>query len=136
MKNVLAMFAAAALLAGPQPALAEPIQVTYDDAVTCAALDTVLAMAFLGDDKASADDKETGTYLATMADKWTTQAGAAHPQGQEAASDEIASKGADLLIKLGDTKTDEALAKQISDNMQMCGTLEESAYGGRDGLVN
>lgn len=137
MKNVLAMIAATGLLAVPQVTFAaDPVEVTYEDAVKCAAVDTTLAIALTADEsKMSAEDKENADYLSSMADKWLAQASAANPGGEEATTNDIVTRSTDMFLALVDESNKDAQAKIASD-LASCMILEEAAYGGRNGLVD
>lgn len=137
MSRTLAFLAAAMLASAPQVSLgAAPVEVTYSDAVSCAAVDTALAIALTSDEgKTSAEDQKTADYLSGMADKWLAQASAANPGGEEATMNDIVQQSTALFLSLADD-TDKAGKEKMANDLAKCSQLEEAAYGGPNGLVD
>jgi hypothetical protein len=134
MNRTLAIITAAAFVSAPQvSAAADPVVVSYDEAVTCAALDRVIAISLAIDNpSATAEDKQTAEYLIGMSDKWLAQATMANPDGKDATEREVVDRYNAILAKLDD----ETGTKQVETDMAQCAQLEEAAYGGPNGLVD
>lgn len=126
----------AALLAVPVPALAAaPVEVTYDDAVKCAALDTTLAIVLSPEEGAAKpEDQRAIDYYSGMADKWLAQASAANPGGEDATMNDIVERSTSLLVAL--SQESEAGKAQFDADFEACTALEEAAYGGPNGIVD
>lgn len=137
MKNGLAILAAVTLVAAPQASFAaDPVEVTYDDAVKCASIDTTLAIALTSDDSnTTAEDKQSADYLSGMADKWLAQASASNPGGEDATMKDIVDRSTALFIGLADD-SNTAIKEQMTTDLAQCMMLEEAAYGGPNGLVD
>jgi len=115
---------------------AEPVELTYDDAVKCAALDTALAIVLTSDEaNASDEDRRAADYYSKMADTWLGQAGKSNPGGEEATLKDIIDSSTTMLTSLADEKDSAAQARFTAD-IETCTALEEAAYGGPNGMVD
>ena len=137
MKNLFALLGGVTLVAtSVQAGAAAPVEVTYDDAVKCAALDTTLAIVLSPEQgQASPEDQRAIDYFSATADKWLAQASAANPGGEEATMADILERSTNLIIGLSDDSNTAAKAKFDAD-FEVCTALEEAAYGGPNGIVD
>lgn len=124
-----------AVLAPPALA-ADPVEVTYDDAIECASLDTVLAGVLGAEKDQSDEDKAQAKYYTDMAEKWLSQAVDAHPGGQDAAFADFDKAVEALSDRMVAAKSEDEVSAIIRPSIEKCSRLEEAAYGGPNGIVD
>lgn len=132
MTHVLAA-AIGAVLAGifaPAAAAADPAPVTYDDAMECASLDTVLAGVLGGDDAKSDADRKQAKHYSTMAEAWLQQASTMHPHGQDAAFADYDKAVEALSTRMLAATSTAEVESIIRPGVEKCRRLEEEAANG------
>lgn len=124
MKKAFLALSAALALAGPQQALAAEAA-TYDDAIRCASVDTLIS-AVVGGDDASAEDKATSEYYDSVTDKWLTRASEARPD--DALTDYLG-KSTALAEKLGAAASEDEVMGILVVDLLTCTQLEQETFG-------
>ena len=124
MKKAILAISAALILAGPQPALAAEAA-TYDDAIRCASVDTLIS-AVIGGDNASAEDKATSEYYDSVTDKWLTRASEARP---DSALTDYLTKSTTLAEKLANASNEDEMMGLLIVDLLTCTQLEQATFG-------
>lgn len=131
MKTLVSVAGILALLAVPgaagaaDPAVAGKVEVTYDDAVRCASIDTALAIALTSDEgNVSKEDQDRADTLSAFADMWLNQASYGHEGGQEAVLKDITEMATGFFLKLADPANNPGFQEQFGEDWGACQELE------------
>lgn len=128
MKKLLSLIPALALLAVPQVAgaadTAGKVEVTYEDAIKCAAVDTTLAIALTSGETTTKEDQDRADTLSAFADMWLNQASPANPGGKDATLAEISELSVGMFTKLADTENNPGFQDQFGADWSNCQELE------------
>lgn len=127
MKNVFAMLAAAGFLAIPQMAAAEDsAPASYEDAIRCAAVDTLIS-SVVGGDGATPENKKLSEYYDGVTERWLTRAGEG-PGGQDKALADYLTASTGLVEKLSAVEED-GVEDIVSADLKYCLVLEATTFG-------
>lgn len=135
MKRSLSLVSALAvalpLLASQPASAAELANGSYEEAIRCAAINTVVLSAIKQDDesKMSAEDKETAKAAEDHAVGWLVQALQLNPKGEDAVKADFSKDVDGVTDAVVNAKDSDALEKAIGADLMHCIQRESELFG-------
>ena len=105
------------------PGAANAAEAGYAEAISCAAVTSVVA-GILEAGEPSADDKARAADYEKMAEYWLTSAVGINPGGQEPAFADFDKASRELTDKIAAAKTGEAVSGVLTGPLQVCATFD------------